>query len=157
MDAEGNTWAIVLAAGEGSRLRSLTTTALGVAIPKQFCSLKGGGAAANCHGKICCSTPASQFPVRGAYRFGIGRWECGVQKQVSGRAAGGRECLFAGMKIVEVLPYPWCQIVGHQKRAIHGSGCGEIWRHPDSGARQCSCELRQACILPTDPADIRGL
>ena len=37
-----NTWAIVLAAGEGSRLRSLTTDATGVAVPKQFCSLMGG-------------------------------------------------------------------------------------------------------------------
>jgi len=43
MDAEGNTWAIVLAAGEGRRLQSVTTTALGIAIPKQFCSLIGGG------------------------------------------------------------------------------------------------------------------
>jgi mannose-1-phosphate guanylyltransferase len=34
-------WAIVLAAGEGSRLRDLTTTADGTAIPKQFCSLFG--------------------------------------------------------------------------------------------------------------------
>ncbi|MDH5255699.1 MAG: sugar phosphate nucleotidyltransferase [Gammaproteobacteria bacterium] len=34
-------WALVLAAGEGSRLRSLTTTASGVAVPKQFCSLVG--------------------------------------------------------------------------------------------------------------------
>jgi mannose-1-phosphate guanylyltransferase len=37
-----NNWALVLAAGNGSRLRSLTTTAAGVAIPKQFCSLRGG-------------------------------------------------------------------------------------------------------------------
>lgn len=36
------TWALVLAAGEGTRLRSLTTTQTGVAIPKQFCSLRGG-------------------------------------------------------------------------------------------------------------------
>ena len=36
------TWAIVLAAGEGSRLRALTTTASGIAVPKQFCSLRGG-------------------------------------------------------------------------------------------------------------------
>jgi mannose-1-phosphate guanylyltransferase len=34
-------WALILAAGEGSRLRSLTTRN-GVAIPKQFCSLDGG-------------------------------------------------------------------------------------------------------------------
>src|SRR5258708_4316875 len=38
----GNTWAIVLAAGEGSRLHSLTTTEAGIAIPKQYCSLRGG-------------------------------------------------------------------------------------------------------------------
>lgn len=37
-----NTWALVLAAGEGSRLRSLTTDSSGAAIPKQFCSLQGG-------------------------------------------------------------------------------------------------------------------
>lgn len=36
-----STWALVLAAGEGSRLRSLTTTASGTAVPKQFCSLRG--------------------------------------------------------------------------------------------------------------------
>jgi len=34
-------WALILAAGEGSRLRSLTTHN-GVAVPKQFCSLDGG-------------------------------------------------------------------------------------------------------------------
>jgi mannose-1-phosphate guanylyltransferase len=37
-----HTWAIVLAAGEGSRLRTLTTTSAGDAVPKQFCSLNGG-------------------------------------------------------------------------------------------------------------------
>ncbi|MEX2205624.1 MAG: sugar phosphate nucleotidyltransferase [Myxococcota bacterium] len=36
------TWAIVLAGGEGSRLRHLTTTPAGVSVPKQFCSLSGG-------------------------------------------------------------------------------------------------------------------
>lgn len=35
-------WALVLAAGEGSRLRQLTTMASGIAVPKQFCSLAGG-------------------------------------------------------------------------------------------------------------------
>lgn len=34
-------WALVLAAGDGSRLRSLTTTDSGVAVPKQYCSLVG--------------------------------------------------------------------------------------------------------------------
>jgi mannose-1-phosphate guanylyltransferase len=36
------TWAVILAAGEGSRLRALTTLPSGVAIPKQFCSLYEG-------------------------------------------------------------------------------------------------------------------
>jgi mannose-1-phosphate guanylyltransferase len=35
----GHNWALVLAAGEGSRLQALTVTASGVAVPKQFCSL----------------------------------------------------------------------------------------------------------------------
>jgi mannose-1-phosphate guanylyltransferase len=39
----GHNWALVLAAGEGTRLQSLTTTASGIAIPKQFCSLGGDG------------------------------------------------------------------------------------------------------------------
>lgn len=38
----GNIWVIVLAGGDGSRLHSLTTTSAGVAVPKQFCSLRGG-------------------------------------------------------------------------------------------------------------------
>jgi len=42
MNNVGHTWALVLAAGEGSRLRSLTTTSGGLAVPKQFCSLQGG-------------------------------------------------------------------------------------------------------------------
>jgi mannose-1-phosphate guanylyltransferase len=37
-----HTWALVLAAGEGVRLSSLTTTASGTAIPKQYCSLWEG-------------------------------------------------------------------------------------------------------------------
>jgi len=42
MSEESNTWALVLAAGEGRRLRSLTTVACGTTVPKQFCSLYGG-------------------------------------------------------------------------------------------------------------------
>ena len=37
----GHNWALVLAAGEGTRLQALTMTASGVAIPKQFCSMGG--------------------------------------------------------------------------------------------------------------------
>jgi mannose-1-phosphate guanylyltransferase len=36
------TWALVLAGGEGSRLHPLTTTASGIVVPKQFCSLGYG-------------------------------------------------------------------------------------------------------------------
>jgi mannose-1-phosphate guanylyltransferase len=39
---DGRTWAIVLAAGQGTRLSSLTTTSSGLVVPKQFCSLRGG-------------------------------------------------------------------------------------------------------------------
>jgi mannose-1-phosphate guanylyltransferase len=37
-----NTWGLVLAGGEGSRLHGLTRNGLGVVVPKQFCSLRGG-------------------------------------------------------------------------------------------------------------------
>ena len=37
-----NVWALILAAGEVSRLRGLTTTPGGLSVPKQFCSLQGG-------------------------------------------------------------------------------------------------------------------
>jgi mannose-1-phosphate guanylyltransferase len=42
MTIGNNAWAIVLAAGEGRRLRRLTTDESGVTVPKQFCSLTGG-------------------------------------------------------------------------------------------------------------------
>jgi mannose-1-phosphate guanylyltransferase len=35
-------WALVLAAGDGRRLRGLTTTSAGIAVPKQFCALDDG-------------------------------------------------------------------------------------------------------------------
>jgi len=41
MGIAGNTWAIILAGGDGTRLRSLTTDETGVSVPKQFCSLRG--------------------------------------------------------------------------------------------------------------------
>jgi mannose-1-phosphate guanylyltransferase len=41
-DSSSNIWALVLAAGDGRRLRRLTTTRTGLAIPKQFCSLERG-------------------------------------------------------------------------------------------------------------------
>ncbi|MGH8295208.1 MAG: sugar phosphate nucleotidyltransferase [Steroidobacteraceae bacterium] len=42
MIEETNAWTVVLAAGEGYRLRALTTLPSGVAVPKQFCSLYDG-------------------------------------------------------------------------------------------------------------------
>jgi mannose-1-phosphate guanylyltransferase len=42
MNSVGQTWVVVLAAGEGSRLRDWTRTGSGICIPKQFCSLRGG-------------------------------------------------------------------------------------------------------------------
>lgn len=38
----GEVWAVVLAGGDGSRLRDLTRDARGRNVPKQFCSLRGG-------------------------------------------------------------------------------------------------------------------
>jgi mannose-1-phosphate guanylyltransferase len=40
--ADEHVWALVLAAGEGTRRHELTTTPSGIAVPKQFCSLAGG-------------------------------------------------------------------------------------------------------------------
>jgi len=42
MKTLGNVWAVVLAAGAGTRLSSLTTDSRGNAVPKQYCSLDGG-------------------------------------------------------------------------------------------------------------------
>jgi mannose-1-phosphate guanylyltransferase len=42
MHSDSHDWAIVLAVGHGSRLRSLASTAGGVPVPKQFCLLRGG-------------------------------------------------------------------------------------------------------------------
>jgi hypothetical protein len=41
MRSRGYTWSLVLAGGEGSRLRSLITDGTGAPVPKQFCSLFG--------------------------------------------------------------------------------------------------------------------
>lgn len=38
----GHVWSVVLAGGDGTRLRALTTQPCGTAVPKQFCSLHGG-------------------------------------------------------------------------------------------------------------------
>lgn len=42
MESAGNVWSVVLAGGEGARLRALTTRPCGTAVPKQFCSFQGG-------------------------------------------------------------------------------------------------------------------
>jgi len=44
MSRGSRTWAVVLAAGEGTRLATLTRDAAGNSVPKQFCSLNGGPA-----------------------------------------------------------------------------------------------------------------
>jgi mannose-1-phosphate guanylyltransferase len=41
MKSDRHEWALVLAAGEGTRLRALTTGPDGVAVPKQFCRIGG--------------------------------------------------------------------------------------------------------------------
>ena len=42
MQDTAHTWALVLAAGDGRRLRELSTDAAGRAVPKQYCTLGGG-------------------------------------------------------------------------------------------------------------------
>jgi mannose-1-phosphate guanylyltransferase len=42
MKKSSNNWVVVLAAGDGNRLRSVATNGTGDAVPKQFCSLRGG-------------------------------------------------------------------------------------------------------------------
>jgi mannose-1-phosphate guanylyltransferase len=42
MKKSSNNWVVVLAAGDGNRLCSVTTNGTGDAVPKQFCSLRGG-------------------------------------------------------------------------------------------------------------------
>jgi len=42
MSERSHTWALVLAAGEGTRLRALTLAPSGTTVPKQFCSLYDG-------------------------------------------------------------------------------------------------------------------
>lgn len=44
MSGAHRTWAVVLAAGDGTRLSALARDARGHAVPKQFCSLNGGHA-----------------------------------------------------------------------------------------------------------------
>ncbi len=41
-NGNGNVWSVVLAGGDGTRLRALTIRPCGTAVPKQFCSLHGG-------------------------------------------------------------------------------------------------------------------
>ena len=43
MSSSENTWAVVLAAGEGTRLSALTINSRGEFIPKQYCSVDGHG------------------------------------------------------------------------------------------------------------------
>jgi mannose-1-phosphate guanylyltransferase len=42
MQTYSNRWALILAAGSGTRLSSLTVDGTGASVPKQFCSLTGG-------------------------------------------------------------------------------------------------------------------
>jgi len=42
VSGSNNVWCIVLAGGDGTRLRALTTRPCGTPVPKQFCSLHGG-------------------------------------------------------------------------------------------------------------------
>jgi mannose-1-phosphate guanylyltransferase len=62
-DSYTHTWAIVLAGGQGSRLRELTREANGISVPKQFCSLRGGA----CLLQEALIRAATVAPVRRIY------------------------------------------------------------------------------------------
>ena len=42
MQKSSSRWALILAAGSGTRLSGLTADGMGASVPKQFCSLTGG-------------------------------------------------------------------------------------------------------------------
>ncbi len=89
---------VVLAAGDGTRLASLTTNAAGVAVPKQFCSLDGGdslvgeavGRAARLvpHERICAIVAERHRPYWRDGRLGIATDNIFVQPLNRGTAHG---------------------------------------------------------------------
>lgn len=98
MNDGGRTWALVLAAGEGTRLRQLTTNAAGVAIPKQFCSLRGGASllhealrraqAVSCRERICTIVAESHRQWWEPALAGLPRENVIVQSDNRGTANG---------------------------------------------------------------------
>ena len=69
MQTMGRPWALVLAAGDGSRLRALTTRPCGAAVPKQFCSLHGGQSLLeDAFDRACAVTDATHVATIVAYK-----------------------------------------------------------------------------------------
>ena len=62
VDEHPKCWALILAAGEGTRLRSLTTQANGISVPKQFCSLRQGSSLlSNAISRASAAIPAARI------------------------------------------------------------------------------------------------
>lgn len=91
-------WAVILAAGDGTRLASLTRDINGVVIPKQFCSLNGGpsllaGALARAarvvpQGRICAVVAAKHSAYWARHLAAIPRSHIIVQPENRGTAHG---------------------------------------------------------------------
>ena len=86
---------LVLAGGDGSRLRHLTTTAEGVTVPKQFCSLRGGPSLLQealeraqlvARRDRICTIVALIIGIGGTARYGVFGLEC------HGTAGESRHC-----------------------------------------------------------------
>jgi len=98
MDKSEHVWAVVLAAGDGRRLRRFTTTRTGLTIPKQFCSLDRGpsllqealqrAAAVAAAERICAIVAAQHRRWWLAQLDGVPRQNIVVQPQNRGTANG---------------------------------------------------------------------
>jgi hypothetical protein len=116
-----NTWAIVLAAGEGSRLHSLTTTESGIAIPKQW------GVNEMCVRKHCSGSARRGNSVRHPGR-GAGSSAHAVGGELCGRIIWRRSNRHAS-----VGPHPPSERQRHIRRAQYVQlyryvGTPIVWR-----------------------------
>jgi mannose-1-phosphate guanylyltransferase len=104
-------WAVILAAGDGTRLAALTRDMNGVVIPKQFCSLNGGpsllaealarAARVVPQGRICSVVAAKHSPYWVRDLAAIPRSHIIVQPENRGTAHG---ILLAALRIQRLDP-----------------------------------------------------
>lgn len=112
MHSYGETWAVVLAGGDGRRLSALTTALNGTAVPKQYCSVWGGSslledalvraAAVAPLGRICTVVAASHRRWWSTTLAGQAGKNIIVQPQNRGTGIG---ILLALLEVLERDPY----------------------------------------------------